>query len=190
MPLVPEGNVDIVGSVLGVSTLFLFQFVGNQAPLVGWSTPYGYVLLIVSIALGVALVFWEARVAKEPILLLGIWTRSSFGAMVAVVCLSLMGFGILLWFLFLWNTYVRGYTPTATGATVAPFIVTADTMAVISAILVSCVRVEVMIALGVCAIGIGNILVATMPAHETYWAQVFPTFVIASAGPDLLLTAA
>ncbi|KAI9068001.1 MFS general substrate transporter [Trametes sanguinea] len=189
-PLAPDGQIDIVGSVLGVSALFLFNFVWNQAPVVGWPTPYEYILLIVSILCAATFVFWEARIAKEPVLPLSIWTRPSFGAIVAVVCLSLMGFGVFLWYLFLWNTNLRGYSLTATGASVAPFILTAGTMAVISAMLVSRVRVEIIMALGVCSIGIANILLATMPVQETYWAQVFPAIVIAGAGPDLLLTAA
>ncbi|EKM53882.1 uncharacterized protein PHACADRAFT_29187 [Phanerochaete carnosa HHB-10118-sp] len=189
-PLAPDGKVDIIGSALGVSALFLFNFAWNQAAVVGWQRVYEYVLLIVSILLAVAFIIWEARFAQEPILPLGIWARPSFGAIVGIVCLSLMGFAIFLWYTLNWEYNIRKYTPTATGATLTPFIVVSGAGAFVGAQLVSRIRIEYIMALGIMSILTANIIVATMPTHEVYWAQAFPAIIIAGAGPDLLITAA
>jgi MFS family permease len=39
-------------------------------------------------------------------------------------------------------------------------------------------------------VAISNILIATMPAEQTYWAQVFPATILMSFCPDLVFTAA
>lgn len=162
----------------------------SQAPVVGWPTVYEYVLLIVSIVLAMAFIIWEARFAQDPIIPLGIWARPSFGAIVAVVALSLMGFGVFLWYSLQWQYNIRHYTPTAIGATLAPFVLVSGAMAFIGAQLVARIRIEYIMALGIGSILIANLLLGTMPAHETYWAQVFPAVIVAGAGPDLIVTAA
>ncbi|GJE91688.1 MFS general substrate transporter [Phanerochaete sordida] len=189
-PMDPNGKVDIIGASLGVSALFLFNFVWNQASVVGWPTVYEYVLLIVSLLCVAGFIVWEARFAEEPILPLSIWTRPSFSAIGAVVVLSLMGFGIFLWYTLIWQYDIRKYTPTAVGATLVPFILVSSVMAFVSAQLVRRIRIEFIMALGIGSLLVANVIVATMPTHEVYWAQVMPANIIAGAGPDLLITAA
>ncbi|EKM52644.1 uncharacterized protein PHACADRAFT_186753 [Phanerochaete carnosa HHB-10118-sp] len=188
--LAPDDEVDVVGSALGVCALFLFNFIWNQATVVGWERIYEYVLLIISILCAVAFVIWEARFARDPILPLGIWTRPSFGAIVGVVFLSLMGFAIFVWYLMSWEYNIRRYTPTATGASLAPFILVSGVGAVVGALLVARIRIEYIMALGIASILVANIIAATMPTHQVYWAQAFPAAIVAGAGPDLLVTAA
>ena len=162
----------------------------SQAPIVGWPTVYEYVLLIISLLLTAAFLVWEGRFARDPILPLGIWSRPSFGAIVGIAALSLMGFAIFIWYTVLWSYEIRLYTPTATGAVLTPFVVVSGTMAFISAQLVRRTRIEFIMALGIGSILVANVLVGTMPVHEKYWAQVFPAVIVAGAGPDLIITAA
>ena len=44
-------RADVAGCITGISGLVLINFAWNQAPVVGWSDPYVYVLLIVGIIL-------------------------------------------------------------------------------------------------------------------------------------------
>ncbi len=60
-------DFDILGCATGVGGLILFNFAWNQAAVVGWSTVYTYVLLIVGILLLVAFAFVEVRIAKSPV---------------------------------------------------------------------------------------------------------------------------
>ncbi|TCD69648.1 hypothetical protein EIP91_006876 [Steccherinum ochraceum] len=189
-PLDPDGKIDFVGAYLGVAALFLFNFTWNQAPSVGWQNPYEYVLLIVSILHGIAFCIWEAKFADEPIVPFDIWTRPSFGPLLLVVFLSLMGFGIFLWYLLLWQFSIREYTLTALGGTLSPFVLISSIMALVSALLVPLIRIEYIMGIGVLSLIVSTILTATMPAQQVYWAQAFPAVIIAGAGPDLLITAA
>lgn len=60
-------DFDFLGCITGVSGLVLFNFAWNQAAVVGWSTVYTYVLLIVGLLLLVAFVLIEVRYAKNPL---------------------------------------------------------------------------------------------------------------------------
>lgn len=46
--VVRDKSFDYLGSITGVAGLTLFNVSWNQAPIVGWSTPYVYILLILS----------------------------------------------------------------------------------------------------------------------------------------------
>ena len=45
-------------------------------------------------------------------------------------------------------------------------------------------------ALGCLAILIGQVLIATMPEQQSYWAQVFPAIILSAFCPDFIFTAA
>lgn len=45
-------------------------------------------------------------------------------------------------------------------------------------------------AMGALATAVANVLIATQPAHQTYWAQTFPSILFLSFGPDFIFTAA
>ncbi|TCD60730.1 hypothetical protein EIP91_009624 [Steccherinum ochraceum] len=189
-PLDPDGKIDFVGAYLGMAALFLFKFVWNQAPAVGWQTAYEIVLLVLSIVHGVAFCVWEAKFASEPIVPFNIGTRPSFSALVATVLLSLMGFGIYVYYFFLWQFSARHYTLTAMGGALGPFALVSIIMAFVSALLVAIMKIQYILGLGVVSLIIACLLVATMPDQQVYWAQAFPSSFFAGAGPDLLITAA
>lgn len=54
-----KGECDVIGSFLALAGLILFNFAWNQSGIVGWVTPYEYILLIVGVALLVAFVVYE-----------------------------------------------------------------------------------------------------------------------------------
>jgi hypothetical protein len=70
----PSRKFDYAGTVLGVCGLVLVNVAWNQAPVVGWSTPYTYILLIIGILLIGAFLFVETRVtaALVPV---NVWNR-------------------------------------------------------------------------------------------------------------------
>ncbi|KAF5879080.1 putative efflux pump antibiotic resistance protein [Botrytis fragariae] len=93
IPIDSKGTVDWIGSYLGVAALILFNFVWNQAPLVGWDSPYEIALLLVSVIHSAGFVYWEMKVAKEPILPFNIWKAPSFGLLILTV-FSFISLGI------------------------------------------------------------------------------------------------
>lgn len=60
-------ELDLFAGSMGVTALILFNFAWNQAPIVGWSEPYIYVILILSFLFGGAFVFFEAR-SEHPLI--------------------------------------------------------------------------------------------------------------------------
>lgn len=92
-------ELDIPGTVIGVSGLILFNFAWNQGPAAGWQTVYVYVLLIVGVA-AISLFFWyEKRWARYPLVPMSSFNRDTrlvFGC----EALAWASFGI--WVFYLW----------------------------------------------------------------------------------------
>ena len=59
--------LDVLGGIIGVTGLVLFNFAWNQAVVVGWQEPYVYVCLILGILFGAAFFLIEVSWAKSPI---------------------------------------------------------------------------------------------------------------------------
>lgn len=201
------GKIDYVGAYLGVAGLTLFNFVwtfvdpplwiefllissSRQAAIVGWEEVYVYVLLIVAIAHVVAFIFWEDRVAKEPILPLGLWSSPSFGPMALSALLSFMGVGIFLYYSQVWSIEIRHYSNLLTAATNSAFTIVGTLGCLVSAVAVRYLPAQVVMAIGALSAVTGTVLLATSPPDQTYWAQVFPAFIIMGFSPDFLFTAA
>lgn len=162
----------------------------SQAPIVGWQNPYEYVLLIVSIIHFGAFLFWEAKVAKSPILPFDIWTAPSVLPLILVIFLSFMSFGIFVWYISLWELLVRNQSMLTTSAEIQPFTVCGALAAVSAAWLIPRLSAQYILAIGSTAMLVANILLATMPAQQVYWQTAFFAVGIAAFCPDFIFTAA
>lgn len=92
-------ELDLLGTVLGVTGLVAVNFAWNEGPTAGWGMPYVYVLLIVGILLLVAFVMVERFVAAHPLLPVAAFTRDTnfvFG------CLSAGWASFGIWVFYLW----------------------------------------------------------------------------------------
>ncbi|KAI0057295.1 MFS general substrate transporter [Artomyces pyxidatus] len=187
-PVDRDGSIDFVGAYLGVGGLILFNFVWNQAPAVGWQTPYEYILLIVSLLHFGAFCYWEMRVAKHPILPFTIWTRPSFGPLIVVLFLTFMAFGCLLWYLAVWERTIRHYTNLAIAGSTSPLIIVGGLMALCSAWLIPRIPAQYITGIGLLAVMTSLILLGTMPAQQMYWKQAFVAAIIMGMGPDFVAT--
>ncbi|CAL5866857.1 uncharacterized protein PFLUO_LOCUS1068 [Penicillium psychrofluorescens] len=188
-PVDPNGKIDCVGSVLGVSSLVLFNFVWNQAPSVGWATPYEIALLIVSIALFGAFLLWEKRYAESPIMPLEIFKAPSFLIVILVVLLNYMAVGTLIWYQVLWLQDVWKWSPLEFAVGWTPFLICAIAAASLAAWLVPRLAAQWILAIGTVTILASNALMATVPLHQSYWAQIFPSVVLFAFCPDFVYTA-
>ncbi|KAL2826018.1 MFS general substrate transporter [Aspergillus pseudoustus] len=190
VPFDKGGQIDYIGAYFGVAGLVLFNFVWNQAPIVGWTEPYEYALLIVSLLHFLAFAIWETKFAKAPILPFNIWSAPSFGLMALSAFFAFMSVGIVIWYMSTWNLHVRHYTLLLDGASYSPLAVCGAVAAIISAKLVRHLPAQYILAIGSLASCVALILITTMPAHQTYWAQMFPAMIVTAFGPDFLFTAA
>ncbi|KAI1037023.1 hypothetical protein LB505_011438 [Fusarium chuoi] len=189
-PVDRGGHIDIPGIILGLGSLLLFNVVCNQAPSAGWNAPYEIALLVLSVLMFLGFLFWEKRYAKDPIMPLSVFQAPTFTALVFVVLLSYMAFGIGLWYSTSWQYLLRGVSVTQIGINWVPFGLSSVLAVFFAAWLIPRVAAQWIMAIGVTVTLVGNILLATMPVQQTYWAQVFPAMVLYGFCPDLVYVAA
>ncbi|KAL8684577.1 MAG: hypothetical protein Q9218_008235, partial [Villophora microphyllina] len=189
-PIDPNGKVDWFGAYLGVGGLILFNFVWNQAPLAGWSSPYEITLLIISLIHFAAFALWEIRVAPEPILPFNIWNAPSFGVLMLTIFFSFMSLGIYFWYMNIYMITIRGDSLIKVGVQYLPLTIVGCANAFFAAWLVPRVPAQVIIGIGCACIAVDHILLATIPHHLTYWAMAFPAMFISAFTIDLITTSA
>ncbi|KAL4879411.1 MFS general substrate transporter [Aspergillus karnatakaensis] len=189
-PVDKKGKIDWIGAILGTAGLIIFNVAWNQAPASGWNELFVGTLLGVSFVMLALFGAWEYKYAKTPIMPLGIWTAPSFVAVIFVVLFSFMSNGIFLWYMVAWLQLLRGETILEFGIQWTPFGVVATLGTFIAAWLIPRLAAQWILAIGSAAILIANILLATMPVQQTYWAQVFPATIFMAFCPDFVYVAA
>ncbi|KAI9738373.1 MAG: hypothetical protein M1834_008876 [Cirrosporium novae-zelandiae] len=190
IPVDKNGKVDWVGATLGCSGLIVFNFVWNQAPAVGWNTPYEIALLVLSIVLLAVFALWEQKWASAPIMPLDIWKAPSFLPLVFVTLLSFMSFGTTLWYSTAWEQNIRHWDVLEFAIGWTPFGIFATIAACFSAWLIPRLAAQYIMAIGVLTLLVSSIIIVTMPEQQSYWAQYFPATILNSFCPDLVFTAA
>lgn len=71
-------QIDGPGVMLGVSGLVLFNFAFNQAPIVSWSTPYTYFILIIGVLLLASFVYVELHASHPLVPIAGMTPTTNF----------------------------------------------------------------------------------------------------------------
>jgi MFS family permease len=101
-----------------------------------------------------------------------------------------MSNGIFLWYMVAWLQLLRGKTILQFGLAWTPFGIVATIGTFIAAWLIPRLAAQWILAIGSAAILIANLLLATMPVQQTYWAQVFPATIFMAFCPDFVYVAA
>ncbi|PTB66876.1 MFS general substrate transporter [Trichoderma citrinoviride] len=168
----PGGKIDWVGSYLGVAGLVLFNFVWNQAPIVGWKNTYEYILLIVAIGHFAVFLIWETKWAVSPIIPFDIWAVPSFGALIIVLFFVFMSLGIYIWYVTVFLANLRNWDPVLLGCSFLPMAVSGTGAAFFAAWVVRRLPAETVVCISALGAVVMNTLLATMPIHQVYWAMV------------------
>ncbi|EOO02160.1 putative efflux pump antibiotic resistance protein [Phaeoacremonium minimum UCRPA7] len=189
-PVDKGGKIDYMGAALGLSSLLLFNFAWNQAPSVGWKTPYEIAIVILSVVLFGLFLVWEKKFAKEPVMPLKIFNAPTFTALVFVVLLTYMSFGISNWYMVAWQQLIRDWTVIQLAIGWIPFALGAVAAVGLAAWLIPRLDAQYILAIGVAVALVSNLLLATMPEQQTYWAQMFPAILLGSVCPDFVFVAA
>lgn len=121
---------------------------------------------------------------------LEIFKAPSILTLLLVVLLNYMAVGTLIWYQVLWLQDVWHWSPLHFAVGWTPFVICATGAASLAAWLVPRFAAQWILAIGTITILISNVLMATVPVHQTYWAQVFPSIVLFSFCPDFVYTAA
>ena len=142
-----------------------------------------------SVVLFGAFILWERNIASQPIIPLDIFKAPSFLTLIGVVLLNYMSVGIVIWYQILWMQEVWFWSVLHTAVAWTPFVVCAIGASVLAAWMIPRLAAQWILAFGTLTILISGILMATVPIHQIYWAQVFPSIVLFSFCPDFVYTA-
>ncbi|KAL4899796.1 hypothetical protein BDW74DRAFT_188939 [Aspergillus multicolor] len=181
-------KIDWIGAALGTSSLIIFNFVWNQAPSVGWSTPYEIALLVLSVVLFTLFIIWEHK-TPYPIMPPEIFKAPSFAILVLVILLNYMTVGTVLWYQLLWLQEIWGWSTLQFAVGWTPFVICGTFAACLAAWLIPRLAAQWILALGTGTVMVSTVLIATIPLRQTYWAQMFPSIVLFSFCPDFVYTA-
>ncbi|KAL5370880.1 hypothetical protein PMIN06_012823 [Paraphaeosphaeria minitans] len=182
-------NLDLPGAFAGVTALVLFNFAWNQAPLVGWDTPYVYICLILS-SLFLALFFYiELRVSKTPLIPFDVLSTDVAFVLACVGC-GWACFGI--WYYYTWQfaQVLRHASPLLATAWISPVVPSGCIAALVTGLVIHKVGPPPVMMIALSCFTIGTILIMTCPVDQVYWGQFFFCTVVTPWGMDMSFPAA
>ena len=175
---------DFLGALTGVSGLLLVNFALNQAPLVGWGTPYVYFTLAIGALQLAHFVVIEARVAAAPLVpVRGLHPQAGFA--LAVIAAGWASHGVWSYYLFLFALRVRGATAVGAAAQMLPVAVTGPAFALSTGFLLRKVHVSVVLMIAMVVFLGGTALLAFAPASQPYWGLTFVSVLVMPAAMNL-----
>jgi EmrB/QacA subfamily drug resistance transporter len=172
---------DFAGAASITSGLMLLVYALTRATQHGWLTVETIGLLAASAALVVAFVVIEYR-SKAPLLPMRIFRlRTLTGSNVAGL---LMGASIFAQFflLTLYMQQVLHYSALKTGVAYIALTLTIISFSAVSQALVTRVGIRSVLTTGLLLSAVALVLFARLPVDGTYWADLFPAFLISGVG--------
>ncbi|KAH3668480.1 hypothetical protein OGAPHI_002234 [Ogataea philodendri] len=174
-------HFDLWGSVTGVIGLVLINFAFNQGPVVGWEKPYVYVLLIIGFIFMVAFA-WTQRVGSHPLL-----PKLNLDVIFTLCCIALgwSSFGIWIFYTFRFAYDILDVSPLVASVQFLPSIIAGMVAGMATAQIITKVPSSIMLTIALaCFVG-GLVIMGLRPEGQIYWAQKFPSIVIACFGMDI-----
>ncbi|CCF56689.1 hypothetical protein KAFR_0B03930 [Kazachstania africana CBS 2517] len=178
-------SMDWTGSVVGVIGLILFNFVWNEAPIVGWEKAYIIVLLIFSLLIIVVFFIYEIKFAKSPLLPQAVTHNHNIIMILSAMFMGWGSFGIWTFYYYAFLLNLRGYTPLEAGASHCMFILWGTIAAFTVAFTIKRVGPSVLLFCSMVAFTVGSIMLSITPVHQTYWKMTFGMQIILAFGMDL-----
>jgi MFS family permease len=188
-PVHPTGKTDVLGAIIGVTGLILFIYCWNEGPVAGWDKPYVYGVLIGSIVIIAIFVFVEMR-TEEPIMPLSIWSVPGFPGVLGCMALGWASFGIFIYYIVQFLENIRNASPLLTTAMLTPLVIFGVVATITVSQLYGRIPAHYLLMASMIFFCVGNILIATAPADQTYWGQVFVATILTPFGMDISFPAA
>jgi len=182
-------SFDYWGTPLQVTGLVLFMVAWNQAPNVGWHTPYVYVFVIIAVLL-LAAFFWVETKVSCPLVPISLLDRRVTLTLACIAC-GWGSFGIWVVYITQLLLNLRHQTLLLATAQITPLVVSGLIASVLTGFLLTRrIPVALMLTIALTAFLACSILLATMPVEQDYWAQTFVSFVLIPFGIDMSIPAA
>ncbi|KAJ5168091.1 uncharacterized protein N7482_003685 [Penicillium canariense] len=176
-------RLDVRGAVTGVSGLVLINFAWNQAAMVGWAVPYTYVLLIAGMLMLVLFLFSE-RKAVYPLLPPTVF-KGETGWVLGCIAAGWSSFGVLVFYYFNILENLEGNSGLLVTAKWAGASASGACAAVVTSLLLGRISASIIMFIAMLAFLAGQVLLASMPMGQIYWANAFVIMLVTPWGMDM-----
>lgn len=185
----PRPSIDWLGAILITVGLLALLFALTEGNVVGWSTPWVPVLIVVSLILITLFVFWQRHLEKTgklaPIMKVSNFRNPQFSAAMAIMALFFSSFnGFLVYATYFYQDY-QGLDPLQTTLRFMPTGIMGFITAAVVSQLLARVPTYAMLAVGNVCVSISALLFAVpIPPATSYWAWSFPAMILSVFGAD------
>ncbi|KAE9972043.1 hypothetical protein EG328_005265 [Venturia inaequalis] len=184
-------TVDWIGGALITVGLLMLMFALTEGNVVGWSTPWIPVLIVLSLAIIGLFIFWqwylENKTMRQPLMKISIWHSQQFCAAMIIMALFFSSFNNYLIFVTYFFQEYQGLSVIQTMIRFIPTGVAGILAACITGFLLSRVKANYILVWGTICVAVSSLLYAVpIPPTTTYWAWSFPAMVLAVFGADTL----
>ncbi|QDS68318.1 hypothetical protein FKW77_010684 [Venturia effusa] len=184
-------TVDWIGGVLITVGLLMLMFALTEGNVVGWSTPWIPVLIVLSLAIIGLFITWqwylEKRTTRQPLMKVSIWHSKQFCAAMIIMALFFSTFNNYIVFATYFFQEYQGLSVIETMIRFIPTGVVGIAAACVTGFLLSRVRANYILVWGTLCVAISSLLYAVPISPETtYWAWSFPAMVLSVFGADTL----
>ncbi|KAK7927653.1 hypothetical protein PG985_004651 [Apiospora marii] len=179
-------TMDWWGCATSVSALILTVYAVTESSKSGWQSPGIIVPFILGLLLLGAFVYVEARVAKDPILPLSIFSTKDIAPLFVALFLAYGSFGIYLFYASFYIEKVLHIDPLLTALWFAPLAGGGLAIALLGGFTLHLLPGTALLALSCAGFIVCNLLLALAPDNPNYWAWIFPAMICATIGIDIM----
>lgn len=196
-PIIAQGNqegkvkatVDWIGAILITAGLMVLLFALTEGNVVGWSTPWVPVLIVVALILVVVFVLWQRRLERQgirtPLMKVSIFHNRRFSAAMVIMGLFFASFNGYLIFVTYYFQDFQGLSPIQTTLRFIPTGVVGVFTAAITGKLIAVVPTYALLTFGNLCCSVSCLLFAVpIPPTTSYFAYGLPAMVFAVFGAD------
>ncbi|KAK2613115.1 hypothetical protein N8I77_000044 [Diaporthe amygdali] len=185
-----KATVDWVGAVLITVGLMVLLFALTEGNVVGWKTPWVPVLIVVSVIIITAFVFWQRhleRTGKQaPLMKVSIFKSARFSTAMVIMALFFSGFNCFLIYTTYYFQDFQGLSPIQTTLRYIPTGVVGTLTAAITARLIAIIPTHMLLMFGNLCMAVACLLFAVpIPPTTTYFAYGLPAMVLSVFGADI-----
>ncbi|MBV9279178.1 MAG: DHA2 family efflux MFS transporter permease subunit [Chloroflexi bacterium] len=178
----PSRSYDVLGAISATAGLVLLVYALVNTTTYGWGSARTIGELIGAGALLAVFIAVEARFASHPLVPLGIFrSRTLSGANAVALLLGLAIFAVFF-FLTLYMQQVLGFSPLRTGFAYLPITIGFVVVAGVVSALIGRVGVKWLLAAGMLVTAVAFLLLAQVPDHGSYAADILPAFIVLPLG--------
>jgi MFS family permease len=183
-------HFDVAGALLVTTSLVALTFGIVRTDTLGWSSPGVISPMLAGVALGLAFLFVEARVAEAPLVPLGVFRTGQLRIANAVVILLYAAFFPVWFFLTLYLQQVLHYDAIVTGLLFLPMTLSIFAASTLAPRLVARFGAKRVITTGMATATLGMALLTGVAPHAGYLGVVLPGALLSALGMGLSLVPA